>query len=63
MNMRFALRMLEANREMVKQTTQWLEANTLWTKAKEIVIRDTGTLTLEGVKIALATLMRHLLVG
>jgi hypothetical protein len=27
MNMRVALRMLEANREMVKQTSQWLEAN------------------------------------
>ena len=37
--------------------------DTLWAKAKEIVISKTGTLTLEGVKIALSTLIRHALGG
>ncbi len=33
--------------------------DTLWAKAKEIVIKKTGTLTVEGVKIALSTLIKH----
>ncbi|MHB8410333.1 MAG: DUF2513 domain-containing protein [Candidatus Acidiferrales bacterium] len=37
--------------------------DTLWTKAKEIAIEKTGTLTLEGLKIALASLIKHMLGG
>jgi Hypothetical protein (DUF2513) len=33
--------------------------DTLWVKAKEIVIKNTGTLTLDGLKIALSTLIKH----
>jgi hypothetical protein len=32
--------------------------DTLWNKAKEIVIKNTGTLTLEALKIALSTLVK-----
>jgi hypothetical protein len=35
--------------------------DTLWNKAKEIVLKNTGTLTLEGMKIALSTVVRHAL--
>ena len=35
--------------------------DTLWVKAKEIVTQSTGTLTLEGLKIALAALVKHAL--
>jgi hypothetical protein len=37
--------------------------DTLWVKAKEIVIKNTGTLTVEGVKIALSTLIKHAMGG
>ena len=37
--------------------------DTLWVKAKETVTKNTGTLTLEGLKIALSTLIRHALGG
>jgi hypothetical protein len=37
--------------------------DTLWAKAKEIVIKNTGTLTVEGVKIALSTLIKHAMGG
>ncbi len=37
--------------------------DTLWVKAKEMVTKNTGTLTLEGLKIALSTLIRHALGG
>jgi hypothetical protein len=37
--------------------------DTLWAKAKETVIKNTGTLTVEGVKIALSTLIRHAMGG
>jgi hypothetical protein len=37
--------------------------DTLWAKAKETVIKNTGTLTLEGVKIALSTLIKHAMGG
>lgn len=35
--------------------------DTLWSKAKETVTKSTGTLTLEGLKIALAALVKHAL--
>jgi|ERR1700677_3167259 hypothetical protein len=35
--------------------------DTLWVKAKEMVIKNTGTLTIEGLKIALSTLIKHAL--
>ena len=35
--------------------------DTLWAKAKETVTKDTGALTLEGLKIALAALIKHAL--
>jgi hypothetical protein len=38
-------------------------SDTLWNKAKENVITKTGTLTLEGLKIALSTLIKHALGG
>jgi len=34
---------------------------TLWAKAKETVTKSTGALTLEGLKIALSTLVKHAL--
>ncbi len=37
--------------------------DTLWVKAKETVTKNTGTLTLEGLKIALSTLIKHALGG
>ena len=37
--------------------------DTLWAKAKETVTKNTGTLTLEGLKIALSTLIKHALGG
>ena len=37
--------------------------DTLWAKAKETVTKNTGTLTLEGLKIALTTLIKHALGG
>ena len=37
--------------------------DTLWAKAKEIVTKNTGSLTLEGVKIALSTLIKHAIGG
>lgn len=37
--------------------------DTLWVKAKETVTKNTGTLTLEGMKIALSTLIKHALGG
>ncbi len=45
---------------------EFLEAarnDTLWTKAKETVIRNTGALTLEGLKTALPILIRKALGG
>ncbi len=38
-------------------------SDTRWAKAKEIVIKNTGTLTLEALKIALETLVKHALGG
>jgi hypothetical protein len=35
--------------------------DTLWIKAKELVTKNTGTLTLEGLKIALSALIKHAL--
>jgi hypothetical protein len=37
--------------------------DTLWAKAKETVINKTGSLTVEGVQIALSTLIRRALGG
>lgn len=37
--------------------------DTLWVKAKETVTKNTGTLTLEGLKITLSALIRHALGG
>jgi hypothetical protein len=37
--------------------------DTLWVKAKETVINKTGSLTVEGLKIALSTLIKHALGG
>jgi hypothetical protein len=37
--------------------------DTLWAKAKEIVTKQTGTLTLEALKIALSTLIKNALGG
>jgi hypothetical protein len=37
--------------------------DTLWFKAKEIVIKNTGVLTLEALKITLTTLIKHKLGG
>jgi Hypothetical protein (DUF2513) len=37
--------------------------DTLWTRAKEKVTKDTGTLTLEGLKFALSALIKHALHG
>ena len=37
--------------------------DTMWAKAKETVTKNTGTLTLEGLKIALSTLIKHALGG
>jgi uncharacterized protein DUF2513 len=37
--------------------------DTRWAKAKEIVIKNTGTLTVEAVKIALSTLIKHAMGG
>jgi hypothetical protein len=37
--------------------------DTLWAKAKEIVIKNTGALTLEALKITLTTLIKHKLGG
>jgi hypothetical protein len=38
-------------------------SDTRWTKAKEIVIKNTGTLSLEALKLTLETLIRHTLGG
>lgn len=35
--------------------------DTLWAKAKETVIKNTGTLTLEGLKVVLTALIKHAL--
>jgi hypothetical protein len=36
-------------------------SDTVWKKAKETVVKGTGTLTLEGLKIALAAVVKHAL--
>lgn len=38
-------------------------SDTLWTKAKDIVYKNTGTLTVEAMKIALQMLIRQALTG
>jgi hypothetical protein len=38
-------------------------SETRWVKAKEIVIKNTGTLTLEALKFALEALVKHALKG
>lgn len=38
-------------------------SDTMWNKAKETVIKNTGTLTLEALKTALAMLMKHAVMG
>jgi Hypothetical protein (DUF2513) len=45
---------------------EFLEAvrnDTTWAKAKETVVKNTGSLTVEGLKIVLSTLIRHALGG
>jgi Hypothetical protein (DUF2513) len=45
---------------------KFLEAarnDTLWAKAKEVVTKNTGTLTLEGLKITLSALIKNALGG
>ena len=37
--------------------------DTFWFKAKETVIKNTGSLTVEGLKLALSALIRHALGG
>jgi hypothetical protein len=37
--------------------------DTTWAKAKEIVLKNTGSLTVEGLKIVLSTLIKHALGG
>jgi hypothetical protein len=37
--------------------------DTTWTKAKETVLKNTGSLTVEGLKIVLSTLIKHALGG